>query len=332
MNKNALKTLIIILLFISNPLQAQEFDFDIHKISLKDCIKKEKELGSKETPLTTTYVSFKGEAQPFKFLRKEKKIPDLYVYYFFTKKDSILSYILYEWDVANFEKKRIIKKPVRFGKAFIRKYQKIKNLITEKYGKPKSLKKNYSNLAQYKQKLFFEENAVWQPNDSTEIELYITISNYYEKKGGMTISPIHRMRLYIRNLSIKNQQPSPKISQEKLAKLDSIVTDFYKALETKDLDKARSFLPDAIKDKVTDEQFTSLINSIDFTRKIELYYSGIKMTLDGNIFTMLLYKFTDNNSNPPNEMVRIIFDKQNKILAVQTLNNKPDTNNEENKN
>ena len=325
MNNIYLKTLIIIFLFFSKPLQAQEFDFDIHKLTLKDCIKKEKQLGSKETPLTTTYVSFKGEAQPFKFLRKEKKLPDLYVYYFFTKKDSVLSYILYEWDVANFEKKENNKKPRSFEKTFIRKYQKIKNLITEKFGSPQSLKKNYSNLAQYKQKLFFEEDAVWQPNDSTEIELSITISNYYEKKGAMTISPIHRMRLYIRNLSIKSQNPSPKLSKEKLSELDKIVVDFFKALETKNLDKARTFLPDAIKDKVTDEQFKTLINSIDFTRKIELYYSGIKMTLDGKVFTMLLYKFSDNNSNSPNEMLRVIFDKQDKILAVQTLNNKPDS-------
>ena len=64
----------------------------------------EERLGGERISTTSNHISFRGEAQPIKFLRKEKEIPDLTVYYFFKKADSTMSYILYEWDISNFEK------------------------------------------------------------------------------------------------------------------------------------------------------------------------------------------------------------------------------------
>lgn len=73
-------------------------------------------LGSEKNPTTSNHVSFSGEAQPIKCLRKEKVIPDLSAFYFFKKADSTMSYILYEWDVSNFEKQDNNQKPEQFQK------------------------------------------------------------------------------------------------------------------------------------------------------------------------------------------------------------------------
>ena len=96
------KTLIAIILF-SNSLIGQEFVFDIHNVSLNECLKLEESLGSERLENTSNHVSFSGDAQPIKYLRKEMIIPDLTVFYYFKEADSTMSSILYEWDISNFE-------------------------------------------------------------------------------------------------------------------------------------------------------------------------------------------------------------------------------------
>lgn len=193
-----MKNIIIVFLLISTSVLGQEYNFDIHNTSLDEYLIMEEKLGSKRLPTTSNHISFTGDAQPIKFLRKEKIIPDLTVFYFFQKADSTMSYILYEWDVANFEKRDNNQKSEKFQKALITKYEQLKKDITEEFGQPK-VKSNYSNLGRYDQKNFFEEKSTWNPNDSTKIELYSITSNHYEKKGIITINPAHRIRLYIRN-------------------------------------------------------------------------------------------------------------------------------------
>jgi len=191
-----MKKLIFRILFISVSAFGQKFNFDIHNTSLSEYIRLEENLRSERIPTTSNHISFTGDAQPIQFLRKEKIIPDLIAYYFFKAKDSTMSYILYEWDVYNFEKQDNNQKSKEFEQALIKKYKSLKNEITLQFGQPKT-KNNYSNIASKNPKNLFEENSIWNPNDSTKIELYTTVSNFYEKKGVVTINPVHRIRLYI---------------------------------------------------------------------------------------------------------------------------------------
>ena len=275
----------------------------------------EENLGSQQIPVTSKHISFNGEAQPIKFLRKEKIIPDLIAYYFFKKKDSTMSYILYEWDVSNFEKKDNNKKSDKFQKAMIKKYQKLKKDISKSFGKPK-VKKNYSNISRLDPINSFVESSIWKPNDSTEIKMSATISNFYKKKGAITINPIHRIRLYIKN---QKKKKIPKLDDEKLAKLDKIKTEFFKALRSNDIAESKKYLSDKIIDKVTDEQIKILIDNIDFNRKTELIYSGIQMGLNGNMYVLIQYKYSDDSSNPPKEFIKLIFDDSDKILGIQPM-------------
>lgn len=318
MNEHRMKYIIIGILLISTSVFGQEFNFDIHNTSLAEYLKMEKSLGSEQIPTTSNHVSFSGEAQPIKYLRKEKVIPDLTAFYFFKKADSTISYVLYEWDIYNFEKQDNNQKSEKFQKALISKYKGLKSDISKNFGQPK-VKKNYSNISRLDSINTFVESSTWKPNDSTEIEMYATVSNYYEKRGASTINPVHRIRLYIRNQAKEKEKEIPKLDEKKLAELEKIKTDFFTALKAKDLPKSKEFLSDLIIEKVTDEQINMLIENIDFDKQTELIYSGVQMGLDGSMFTLLQYKYSDDNSSPPSEMIKLIFDDKDKVVGIQPI-------------
>jgi hypothetical protein len=305
-------------ILLSTSAFGQEFNFDIHHTSLAEYLKIEEQLGSERIPTTSNHVSFSGEAQPIMFLRREKIIPDLTVYYYFKKKDSIMSYVLYEWDVSNFEEQENNQKSDMFQNALISKYKELKTQISKDFGQPKE-KRNYSNISQLDSTNLFEEHSTWRPNDSTEIIMYATVSNYYEKKGAMTINPTHRIRLYINNKSKEKESIAPKLEDKKLAELEIIKRDFFEALKAKDLTKSKAFLSDLILEKVTDEQINILIDNINFDKETKLVYSGIQLGLDGSSFIQLQYKYSDDSSNPPIEIIRLIFDEKNKVVGIQPI-------------
>lgn len=313
-----MKNLIFGILFISISAFGQEFNFNIHNTSLSDYLKMEENLDSERIPTTSNHVSFSGDAQPIKFLRKQKVIPDLTSFYFFKKTDSTMSSIKYEWDISNFEKQDNNQKSKKFEKALIAKYKNLKESISFDYGKPK-VKRNYSNISRLDSLNTFVENSTWIPNDSTEIELYATVSNYYEKKGAMTINPTHIIRLYIKNKVKKEKKSVPKLTEKKQDELKNLTTDFLKTLESKSLIDSKEYLSDLIKEKVTDEQLNLLIENIDFDRKMELIYSGIQMGLNGSNYIILQYKYSDDNSNPLREMIKIVFDDKDKVVGIQPI-------------
>jgi len=281
-------TLVILLIGIA--VFGQEYGFDIHNTSLDEYIQMEEKLGSERIPTTLKHVSFNRDAQPIKFKRNQKVIPDLVSYYYFKEKDSTMSYVLYEWDESRQSKKANLNytKSKKFQKALIRKFNKLEKSITKLYGEPET-EGDLSDLKQANLKGGLDKINTWRPNDSTEIEMYAAISNYYEKKEMVTISPTHRIRLYIRNIK-KEEKISPKLDDEKLDTLKSISSEFIQTLGQKDLVKSKEYLSELILKTVTYEQLNILIDNLDFDRETELIYSGIQLGLDGSVFTMLQFK------------------------------------------
>lgn len=308
----------LLFLFITSYTFGQEYNFDIHNISLSKIIEIEKNIGSIRIQNESRYYSGKGIAQPIKFQRKENKIPDCIVSYQFYEKDSVLTEIEYEWDVYNFEKNDNNQKTLTFEKAMIKKYETLKEMVSKKFGTPKT-ESNYSNLAKYKQNHFFEENSTWDINDNTTINISTTISNYYEKEGAVTINPIHKIRFNIINTSKNEDNSIPEVDHKRLSELNKIKIDFFKALKAKDLQKSKEFLSDLIIEKVTEVQINMLIDNINFDKETKLIYSGIQIGLDGNMFTILQYKYSDDNSSPSEEIIKLTFDDKNKVVGIQPI-------------
>tara|TARA_B110000114_G_C14996816_1_gene358959 strand:+ start:56 stop:1039 length:984 start_codon:yes stop_codon:yes gene_type:complete len=306
-------------LLIGIVIFGQEFEFDIHNTSLSEYLKMEQDLDSEQIPNIRNHVSFDGNAQPIKFKRKQKIISDLVAYYYFKKKDSTMSHILFEWDesLMTLKSNTNDKKSEKYQKTLIRKYNDLEKTITEIYGKSKS-KGDLSNLKQANEKGGLKKKDKWFPNDSTEIEIYTSVSNYYEKRGMVTTAPTHRIRLYIRNTK-KEKKIEPKLSEKKLDTLKLISRQFIRTLGNKDLVKSKEYLSELILKTVTDDQLNTLIDNLDFNRETELNYSGIQAGLDGNIFTTLQFRYKDDLSNPPNELIKIIFDDKDKVVGIQPI-------------
>lgn len=305
------------LFLISLPAFGQEIDFNIHSTSLSEYLEKEKEAGSEPFQNGTRHLSFSGEGQPLSFRRKEEVIPDLIVSYKFKKKDSALTEILYEWDVRNFEKKKVNKKSRDFQKALAKKYHSLENRITRQYGQASKLEGDLSDLARAEDE-GLQKRTIWNLNDSTEIDLYTVISNQYEKQGAITRSPTHRIRLIIRNTR-KDDTDKPKLSKARIDSLDMISRDFLDALRKREDRRVRSYLSEMIVDQVTDRHLDLLVKHTDFTVNWELFYSGVQLRIDGSKLAILQYKNPVDESTPPKEMLKVLFNEENEIIGFQPL-------------
>jgi len=308
------------ILLIGITVYGQEFNFDIHNTTLNEYLEMEQNLGSEQIPNIRNHVSA-DNAQPIKFKRKQKVISDLVGHYYFKKKDSTMSYILYEWDESLLTLKANTndKKSKKYQKALIRKFNEMEKMIADIYGEPVS-EGDLTDLkiANDDIKGGLKKNVKWFPNDSTEIEMYANVSNYYEKRGMVTTSPTHRIRLYIRNTK-KEEQVTPELNEKLIDSLNGITKQFIALLGDGNIAKSKSYLSEMIIDQVTDEQLKALISGIDFNRELELVYSGIQMAMNGKAFAMLHYKYNDDLNSPPKEMVKVIFDDNNKIVGIQPL-------------
>lgn len=307
--------LIALILIQSNITFSQEISTEIHGKKIDYFIKIEKKLKSELFDSGQTYLSMDGSAQPIIYKRKEKNIPDLLVQYSFSKKDSIINEVLYEWDVYNFEKRDNNQKSEKSEKSLIEKYNNLKKTITNKLGQPET-KNNYSNLAKYKQKLFFEENSNWRPNDSTEIVMYATVSNYYEKNGAVTINPTHKIRLYIKNIKKKVE---PKLDEKNVFISNQNFENFILKLKEINFAEAKLFLSEIVLEKVTENQLIELRKMIDFENKLVQHFKGFQASFTGENYLMLQYKYENEHSEIPKSIVKVIFDNDNKILGIQPM-------------
>lgn len=296
---------------------AQDLVLNLHKTSLKECLELERKLNSEPLPNIRNHISTNGIAQPIKFKRKQDIISDLVVYYFFKEKDSILTSVLYEWDesLLTLKPKTKDQKSIEYQKALIQKYKDLEGEITRVYGKPKS-KGALTDLSLANKKEGLRKKSEWYPNDSTEIEMYTTISNYYEKKGMVTIAPTHRIRLYVRNIKKVNQATRKPL---KLDSLNTLARNFFKAVHNGAIRASREFLSPQIQSMVSDEQLNLLGENISLDKEIELIWHGNQMNTKGEASTLLHYKYQEDTANPPKEMIRVIFDEKSKIIGVHPI-------------
>ena len=260
-----------------------------------------------------THIGKPDSAQPLIFRRKQKDIPDLLVYYTFTKKDSLVSEVLYEWDVSNFEKNSNNPKPTAFNKAMIAKYNELENYITSKYGKG-TTEGSLENLAAIDTDDGLKEKDIWQPNDSLKLKMYISVSNYYNKRGIVTSPTTHIIRLYVDYITPVNNKNEKPIDT---AALDKSFRTFLSYLANENYEGAKTILSEKIRNGVTIEALKQIKPNME--RELEIYMSGMEFLQDGNSYNTLQYKFTDDTASPPKEVIKVIFDSDNTLLGIQPM-------------
>jgi len=298
----------------SSVVFSQEIDTDIYNKKVSFFVEKEKMLKSQLYDSGVTHVSLDGSAQPIIFRRKEKNIPDLLVEYSFSKKDSILNSVLYEWDVINFEKGDNNVKTIKFSKAIIEKYNSLLKLISKEFGESKS-EGSLEDLSKIDVKGGLKRNDVWT-KDGIEIQMYTAISNFYQKSGIITISPTHRIRLYVR--TVKSKEAS-EVDESRVVASDLIFSKFISALKVDDLKTSKDYLSDFVLETISDDQLVALAKQINFTDKPVIYFKGHYLTTMGEKYLMIQYRYENDTAEVPLKLIKVFFDSDDKIIGIQPI-------------
>jgi len=303
-----------IFLFLGTYAFGQEIVYDIHNTTLEDCIKFEESIGSELIPTTSNHISFSGEAQPINFKRLEEIIPDLIVFYKFKESDSTLTSILYEWDVSNFDKRDNNKQSAEIQEGVKEKYYELKSKLLKEFQKVE-IDSNYSNIARFDPENIFEQSCNWEPNDSTSIELYSTVSNFYKKEGASTINPVHRIRLYIKNKERKKEPPI--LDDKRKSDLDSLTFRFFDSIKKSEFEISKELLSEAIRSQATKEVLKQIYNSIEDVSNFELSATGIQYGMDGKSYTILNYSRIEKDENTNVNNFKVVFNDKNEIVSLK---------------
>ncbi|PWT99935.1 MAG: hypothetical protein C5B52_09800 [Bacteroidetes bacterium] len=311
------KFILPLLLLTFTSAFSQNVLVDIHHNKLDYFIKLETQQGAELFPQKSNYVSAEDIAQPIVYRLKQNNLPDLLSYYFFYKKDSSISYILYEWDESNFmDGSQIAKKSYEEIKPYIDKYQLLFDKLSIIYGKPESEGGLGDSIKLATESV--SERDVWHVNDSTEIDLQIGLSNKSDRHGAISTKPSFKIRLYIQNNS-KEKNNESNISNEKLTSLDKTFHRFLSDIKHQKFESAQTFIADTLQSKITNQQLSALANSIRDTT-IEIFISSLRLSQDGKSFYIIQYRYADDNKSAPQQVINVIFDSKNKILGVRSVN------------
>ncbi|WP_034761032.1 hypothetical protein [Chryseobacterium gregarium] len=291
---------------------------DIQGKKLDYFIKLENKLGSKIYKTHEEYDSPGPVLQPIIFERKEREIPNLLVFYTPYKKDSTIAEILYEWDIHNFEKGDDVKKPLNFSKAMIKKYHDIVAEISKKYGK--------SEREESLEKLEFltsdggiERSDRWEVNDGLKISSYINLSEFYERNEMVITVPTHKIRLYVTKEKEEKDNSGDVLSTENIKLFNDEFLKLIDKLKISDFSETRNFLSERIRTSATDDILKGLIENTHFENTIEIFTTGYQLIEDGNQYPMLQYKYVEDRSVPPKEIITVIFEQDGKILGIKPI-------------
>ena len=130
------KFLFIAVLFLPvGMVRAQSLSLDIHSSKLADFIGLETRLGSKKVENEFRYILERGVAQPVIYRRKQERVSDLLCNYFYYEKDSVIQYILYQWDETNLNGyQEIARKTDSEIVGYVNKYNALYAQIAKRYG------------------------------------------------------------------------------------------------------------------------------------------------------------------------------------------------------
>lgn len=121
---------------------------------------------------------------------------------------------------------------------------------------------------------------------------------------------------HIKVVESKKIELTSELSKDKIETYNKIFLKFVTALKTSDKQTINALISDKVKDIVSDNVIQKLSGGISFERKTEVYKSGYQKLLDNEIYPGIQYKYADDNSNPPRDIITVIFENDGKILGV----------------
>jgi len=108
-----------------------------------------------------------------------------------------------------------------------------------------------------------------------------------------------------------------ELSNDKIDLYNQSFLKFVDALKVSDKQTINNLLSDKVKTIVGDKMIQTLSGGISFNRKTEIYKSGNQKILGGEIYPAIQYKYVDDQSIPPRDLITVIFENDGKILGVK---------------
>lgn len=126
-----------------------------------------------------------------------------------------------------------------------------------------------------------------------------------QQKGGIKIVESKKIEL------------TSELSPEQISRYNGLFLKFVAALKAEDRDAVKGLISDKVKTVVNDDVLRVLSGGISFTRKTEVYRSGLQKLLDNETYPAIQYKYADDPQDPPRDVITVIFENNGKIMGVK---------------
>ena len=300
------KMLLLSVLFCCPVWLMAQINLDIKNKKISFFKALESQNKSKQIKNKSNYINRFDVNQPIIYRRKQANLPDLLVYYYTIKKDSTIDYILYEWQDTS----TAVMAQAQM-KYYFNKYNELVAQISAKYGRSQS----DGNL---KDSSLIEKDylrqADWWTNDAAYVEAYVVLSNKHSVMRNIRVLPTHTIRVFVRTPSIEHGPQA--LSRDKAQQLDDKVQLFLKGLFMGDFDDSRKFIAPKVAARVNDEQFDKLKEAIQ-NDTWQLDQNGKQVAVSGKLYTSLRYVRRADTAKQALDILNILFDDDDKIIAVQ---------------
>lgn len=124
----------------------------------------------------------------------------------------------------------------------------------------------------------------------------------------------------VKSLKVENTEQKEKLielSKNQITSYNNNFLKFLAALKSSDRKVSDELLSAKAKEIVNDKVYKKLSEDIHFDRTLKIFKSGYKPMIDGSSYPMIQYKYADDKSSIPNELVTVVFEEGGKILGVK---------------
>jgi hypothetical protein len=121
----------------------------------------------------------------------------------------------------------------------------------------------------------------------------------------------------IKIVESKKIELTSELNKDQIAVYNQAFMKFVAALKDSDTQAVNSLISDKVKHIVSDDVIRKLSGGISFERKTEVYKSGYQKLLDNETYPAIQYRYADDPSDPPRDIITVIFENDGKILGVK---------------
>jgi len=122
------------------------------------------------------------------------------------------------------------------------------------------------------------------------------------------------------DLKVENNKKTDtplNLSKKQVELYNGRFSQFIMALKSSDRKKMESLLSENAKKQVTEAVYKKLSSDINSNKKMEIIRTGYKPLINGNNYPMIQYKYADDTSDDPKEVITAVFENDGKILGIK---------------